>query len=197
MREKMVMNTKTMTSTTLMNRNEQLFITSILIAVAVLTSFDIYTDYFEGVIWWHLAIEGFVAIIALWGIYILIKGRFNLQHSLAREKEQATKLEAENRKWKRVSKSYLEGLSKEIDRQLNEWDLTEAERDVSFLILKGFSIKEIAQIRDTSSKTVRTQMNAIYSKSGLAGRSQLSAFFLEDLLLPAHSNQSSSTDETG
>ena len=78
----------------------------------------------------------------------------------------------------------MEGLSVEIDNQLNRWDLTEAEKAVAFLLVKGLSIKEIASVRNTSVKTVRTQTNAIYSKSGLSGRSELSAFFLEDLLLP-------------
>jgi hypothetical protein len=34
----------------------------------------------------------------------------------------------------------------------------------------------------TTEKTARVQSMAIYSKAGLAGRSELSAFFLEDLL---------------
>lgn len=42
----------------------------------------------------------------------------------------------------------------------------------------------IAQLRNTAEKTVRSQSVAIYSKSGLAGRSELAAFFLEDLLGP-------------
>jgi DNA-binding CsgD family transcriptional regulator len=90
----------------------------------------------------------------------------------------------EAQKWKRVSKTYMEGLSTEIDKQLNRWQLTEAEKEVSFLLLKGLSNKEIAGVRNTSIKTARTQTSAIYSKSGLSGRSELSAFFLEDLLLP-------------
>jgi hypothetical protein len=34
---------------------------------------------------------------------------------------------------------------------------------------------------------VRQQAIAVYRKSGLAGRAELSAFFLEDLLLPIDS----------
>jgi len=52
------------------------------------------------------------------------------------------------------------------------------------LLLKGLTNKEIAGVRNTSVPTVRSQTNAIYSKSGLSGRSELAAFFLEDLLLP-------------
>ena len=71
-----------------------------------------------------------------------------------------------------------------IERQFERWDLPVAEKDVALLLLKGLSYKEIAIARDTSERTVREQGRAVYRKSGLGGRSELSAFFLEDLLLP-------------
>ncbi len=46
------------------------------------------------------------------------------------------------------------------------------------------SLKEVAEIRGTVEKTARAQSMSIYSKAGLSGRSELAAFFLEDLLLP-------------
>jgi len=61
--------------------------------------------------------------------------------------------------------------------------LTPAEREVGLLLLKGLSHKEAAT-RATSETTIRQQALAIYRKSGLRNRSELSAFFLEDLLLP-------------
>jgi DNA-binding NarL/FixJ family response regulator len=167
-----------------MNKNERWTNAGILFIIAVLTSVDIYNDYFEGVVSWHITIESIVALIALAGVYYLIRGRFRLQHTLAKEQQFSHELQMEAQKWKRVSKTYMEGLSTEIDKQLNRWQLTEAEKEVSFLLLKGLSNKEIAGVRNTSIKTARTQTSAIYSKSGLSGRSELSAFFLEDLLLP-------------
>tara|TARA_R110002124_G_scaffold150610_1_gene317315 strand:+ start:2108 stop:2629 length:522 start_codon:yes stop_codon:yes gene_type:complete len=167
-----------------MNKNERWAIAAVLLAIAVLTSIDIYNDYFEGVAPWHISIESTVALIALVGIFYLIRGHFRLQHTLTREQRFSNELQLEVKKWKSVSRKYMEGLSVEIDNQLNRWDLTEAEKAVAFLLVKGLSIKEIASVRNTSVKTVRTQTNAIYSKSGLSGRSELSAFFLEDLLLP-------------
>jgi DNA-binding NarL/FixJ family response regulator len=63
--------------------------------------------------------------------------------------------------------------------------LTEAEREVALLLLKGLSNKEIAAVRAASERTVsREQAQSIYSKAGLTGRATLSAFFLEDLLAP-------------
>ncbi|MCZ7679332.1 MAG: hypothetical protein M5U28_11460 [Sandaracinaceae bacterium] len=52
------------------------------------------------------------------------------------------------------------------------------------LLLKGLSLKEIAAARDTGERTAREQARAVYRKSGLSGRAELAAFFLEDLLAP-------------
>ena len=54
----------------------------------------------------------------------------------------------------------------------------------SYTYLK-LSLKEIAEIRKTTEKTARAQSVAVYAKAGLGGRSELAAFFLEDLLLPS------------
>lgn len=167
-----------------MNKNERWIIAAILFVIAVLASIDIYNDFFEGVAYWHISIEVIVGFIALAGVFYLVRGRFRLQHSLAKEQQFSKDLQVEAEIWKQVSKKYVRGLSVEIDNQLDRWDLTEAEKEVSFLLLKGLTNKEIAGVRNTSVPTVRSQTNAIYSKSGLSGRSELAAFFLEDLLLP-------------
>ncbi|MEX0945394.1 MAG: LuxR C-terminal-related transcriptional regulator [Balneolaceae bacterium] len=167
-----------------MKNNERWIIAAILFVIAVLASIDIYNDYYEGVAFWHITFESIVGFISLAGVFYLVQGRFRLQHSLAKEQKYSKDLQAEAQKWKQVSKKYIKGLSVEIENQLDHWDLTEAEKEVSFLLLKGLSNKEVAGVRGTSVQTVRSQTNAIYSKSGLKGRSELSAFFLEDLLLP-------------
>lgn len=167
-----------------MNKRERLIISSILLLISLMTTFDLLTDLGEGVVWWHVAIEGSVAIIALVGIYFLVKGTFILRKSLNKEKEFSAKLIGENSHWKESSKKFLDGLSKSIDTQLDKWELTKSEKEVAFLLIKGFSLKEIAEYRSTAEKTTRAQATSIYAKSGVSGRSQLSAFFLEDLLLP-------------
>jgi hypothetical protein len=52
------------------------------------------------------------------------------------------------------------------------------------LLLKGLTHKEIAEARSTTETTIRQQALALYRKSGLRSRAELSAFFLEDLLRP-------------
>lgn len=69
----------------------------------------------------------------------------------------------------------------EIARQMKAWDLSSAELEIGWMILKGLQFKEIAAVRGTSERTVRQQAQAIYAKSGISNRSEFSAHFLEDL----------------
>jgi DNA-binding CsgD family transcriptional regulator len=90
----------------------------------------------------------------------------------------------QGQRWRSEARSLLNGLGQAIDAQFSRWNLTEAERKVALLLLKGLSTKEIAAVRASSEWTVREQARSIYSKAGLTGRAALSAFFLEDLLAP-------------
>ena len=112
-------------------------------------------------------------------------GRMQRQHqeqmSLMRDLEVAR---SEGAQWRSDMRELLKGLGTAIDDQFERWRLTSAEREVAMLMLKGLSHKEIAVVRETSERTVRQQARAIYGKSNLSGRAALSAFFLEDMLLP-------------
>ena len=89
----------------------------------------------------------------------------------------------EAEQWRQESRVIIRGLGVVIENQFGRWDLTKAEAEVGLLLLKGLSHKEIASARETTERTAREQARALYRKSGLSGRSALSAFFLEDLLL--------------
>lgn len=62
------------------------------------------------------------------------------------------------------------------------WRLSRSEQEVTIYAMKGFSNGEIADFRSTTASTVKSQMNAIYRKSGLANRQQLISFLVEELL---------------
>jgi len=105
-----------------------------------------------------------------------------------RERELAQRLEeaeAQYRQRSAETQDLLRGLADQIDRQFETWGLTQAEREVAMLMLKGLRHKEIATTRGTSERTVRQQALTVYKKAGLDGRTDLAAFFLEDLLQPA------------
>jgi DNA-binding CsgD family transcriptional regulator len=89
---------------------------------------------------------------------------------------------AEGEAWRTRAQSYLAGLGEEIAKQFKEWQLTQAEREVGLLMLKGFSNQEIAGLRGTTEATVRHQARAVFQKSGMPGRIAFCAYFLEDLL---------------
>jgi DNA-binding CsgD family transcriptional regulator len=86
--------------------------------------------------------------------------------------------------WRAAVDAHIDGLRDTIERQFSAWGLSQAEREVAYLILKGFSHREIASLRGAAEKTVRQQAQSIYNKSGFVGKSGLAAFFLEDLLSP-------------
>jgi DNA-binding CsgD family transcriptional regulator len=69
-----------------------------------------------------------------------------------------------------------------IDAHFDAWALTPAERDVALFTIKGLSIGEIAEIRGAAPGTVKAQLNAIYRKSGVSGRTGLLALLIDDLL---------------
>lgn len=129
-------------------------------------------------------IEPTLIILTVAGVLYLL-GRTNRQHqeqlSLIRDIEVAR---AEGTQWRTDMRELLKGLSSAIDAQFDRWQLTGAEREIALLLLKGLSHKEIAALRDTSERTIRQQAQSIYGKSNLSGRAALSAFFLEDMLLP-------------
>jgi DNA-binding CsgD family transcriptional regulator len=153
-------------------------------AIAVLIGVDVVGDARTGVEPLHVSLEGLVMVLALVGVAALWRG---LRAAEARAAHlegdlQAARIEAG--RYKAEAHEALAGLGHAIDAQFERWELTGAEREVGLLLLKGLTHRETAEIRKTSEATVRQQALAIYRKSGLRSRSDLSAFFLEDLLLP-------------
>lgn len=69
-----------------------------------------------------------------------------------------------------------------LETRFEEWDLTEAERAVAVLALKGYSVAEMADLRATAQGTVKAQCAALYRKADVSGRLQLLSLFLEDLM---------------
>jgi len=66
--------------------------------------------------------------------------------------------------------------------KFTDWKLSTSEREVALLLIKGLSIQEIANIRETKTGTIKSQCSAIYRKAEVKGRNELVAYFVEDLL---------------
>ncbi|MBW4709767.1 hypothetical protein KX928_18420 [Roseobacter sp. YSTF-M11] len=69
-----------------------------------------------------------------------------------------------------------------LEGRFQTWSLTSAEREVAILAIKGFSIAEMADLRDTKQGTIKAQCASVYRKADVAGRLQLLSVFLDDLM---------------
>jgi DNA-binding CsgD family transcriptional regulator len=166
--------------------------------VAALAAIDLIADLGEGTSVRHLAIEGGSAVLGLGGAVWMAARHRTLAREARALARRASELaehaddltqrlaasHAEAERWRSEARDLITGLGAAIDRQLEQWSLSPAEKEIALLLLKGLSHKEVAELRGVGEATVRQQARSIYKKAGLGGRHDLAAFFLEDLLGP-------------
>jgi DNA-binding CsgD family transcriptional regulator len=92
---------------------------------------------------------------------------------------------AQGEAWRSQRQTEIAAMGQAITDQFRLWGLSPAEADVAGLLLKGCAMKEIAIARDTTDATIRQQAQTVYQKSGLSGRAELSAYFLDSLFSAA------------
>jgi DNA-binding CsgD family transcriptional regulator len=174
------------------------------VGIAVLIGADLVEDSTYGADVGHLSVEGGAVLMALIGVTALGRRALalarakreleqkteSLQGEAAALRDEADELRtklsatsAEAERWRAEAKDLVKGLASAIDREFDRWGLSPAEREVGLLLLKGLSHQEIADVRGVSERTVRQQSRGLYKKAGLSGRADLSAYFLEDLLV--------------
>lgn len=175
------------------NRNfftSRRFLALAFLFIVIFVVFDVAEDLANGSSWKHVVEEIIVVLLGFLGFFLsLFTTARAMQVESAQYKQKATSLESEVEslsrelaKWKAENSSFTQGLANNINLQLVDWKLTPAEKDVALMMIKGLSTHEIAELRGSAEKTVRLQASAIYSKSGLASRTQFVAYFIEDLL---------------
>ena len=157
-------------------------ITLILIIIMLLNGLDVIVDLGLGVPLWHILQEASLVVLSAIAATLLIlhirkknKSLHYLAENLSDANQQIALL---NSKIKEERKRY----SLVIKEQFDSWNFTLGEQQVALLLLKGLSLKEVASVRTTKEITVRQQASSIYAKSGLVGRHEFSAWFLEDFL---------------
>ena len=145
----------------------------LIVANVLCTAFfamDVITDFesFGSQEAFHLTIEALAAVVLVVGTsFMLLELRRILQRNASMEIGI------------RAARGEMKAL---IDRFFTEWRLSDAERDVALLLLKGLDNDTIASIRGTATGTVRAQCASIYAKAKVDGRSQLMSVFVEELL---------------
>ncbi len=75
-----------------------------------------------------------------------------------------------------------ENLVDVLEGHFSSWNLSPAEREVAWLTFKGFTNQEIADLRGTREGTIKAQTYAIFRKAGVNSRTQLLAYFMDDML---------------
>jgi DNA-binding CsgD family transcriptional regulator len=156
----------------------------IMAAVAALATADVVDDLHSGGDYLHIGLEVLIIAAAATGAVVLWFQLVRARSTNRVLRADLTRARAEMERFRAESQDLMRGLGEAIDRQFDRWSLSPAEREVALLLLKGLSHKDVAEARSTSERTVRQQALSVYRKAGLAGRAELAAFFLEDLLLP-------------
>ena len=70
-----------------------------------------------------------------------------------------------------------------MDEFFDDWALSPSERDVAMFALRGFGNAEIATLRGKSEATIKTQINAVFRKAGVASRAQLMGVFVDAMMV--------------
>ena len=71
---------------------------------------------------------------------------------------------------------------KSLENQLDQWKLSEVEKEISVFLLRGFSNQQIAAVREKSLRTIENQTFSIYQKSGMRGKVEFISYFISPLL---------------
>lgn len=140
-----------------------------LLLASIFFIYDIFTDIVsssEGV--FHITLEALIFIFILVLFVHELRRLWRVQRQLGHEKQRTARLTGE--------------LLAVMRAQFDEWQLSQSEAEVALLLIKGLSMKQIAEARDVKEKTVRQQAASVYAKSDCSGRHELAAYFIEDLL---------------
>lgn len=154
-----------------------------LLAVVILGNlYDVVTDYAHGNTPVHLLGEGLVIVFSTALVAWLISDLRRQRRELDQLRQEIAGQAAPAPVPPPAVAAARRQLGDLIRTQFRDWDLTDSEQEVGLLLLKGLSFKEIAALRQTQEKTVRTQATGIYRKAGVNGRHAFAAWFIEDFL---------------
>jgi len=141
----------------------------ILASAMLFFAYDIVTDLQDdGESILHIVIEALVFVAISTVLFVELRRVSRLKIKVHQELDRNARLSGE--------------LLAVMRRQFADWGLSPSECEVALLLIKGLSMKEISAARDVKEKTVRQQATGIYAKSGYAGRHELAAHFIEDLM---------------
>jgi len=116
----------------------------------------------------HMAVESTVFIAISMVLFAELRRVNRLKKEVMQERGKAARLSGE--------------LLAVMRSEFAAWGLSTSESEVALLLIKGLSMREISEAREVKEKTIRQQATSVYAKSGCAGRHELVARFIEDLM---------------
>ena len=131
----------------------------------------------------HVIVEVALMVTSLTFSIILWRAWRVSEKRLAWARTDVVRRTVERDAWKQSAETAIAGFGRAVEQQFARWNLTPVEREIALLLLQGHGHKQIAGRTNRSERTVRQHAVSIYDKSGLAGRAELAAFFLEGLML--------------
>jgi len=141
----------------------------VLVAATLFFAFDIIVDLVaKDESWMHLFVESIVFLAISTVLFQELRRLRQLKAELSEERIRTARLSGE--------------LLAVMRDQFAQWGLSPSESEIALLLIKGLSMKEIAEARRVKEKTIRQQATSVYAKSGYAGRHELAAHFIEDLM---------------
>jgi len=141
----------------------------ILAAASLFFAYDIAADLTDGgESLLHVAVESLVFVAMLLVLFAELRRVSRLKKAVLLERDKAARLSGE--------------LLAVMRTEFAAWGLSTSESEVALLLIKGLSMREISEARDVKEKTIRQQATSVYAKSGCAGRHELVARFIEDLM---------------
>jgi len=155
---------------------------ALLVLIMLFKLLDIIADLQLEIPVWHIMQESILVLLTVIGtVYLshdfMCRSREvkALAYQLAKADKQIDNMSSQMR-------SARQEYSQAVAGQFDTWGFTKSEKQVAFLLLKGLSFKEIAEVRQTKEKTVRQQASSIYGKAEVDGRHTFCAWFMEDFI---------------
>ncbi len=154
---------------------------SFMIGITIFGISDIIMNYYHiKTILHKIAEVGFVIIAVASGTYMWYSNRLS-EKNLIEANSIIGEQKEELIEWKRKHGATLLEMREIIIERFKKWGLTPSEVELAIYLIRGFSHKQISGLLEKSERTVRNQSISIYKKTGMTGRSELAAYFLEDI----------------
>lgn len=116
----------------------------------------------------HIFMEAGAAVGLGGGIVVLVQYIYSLRHTNYLNQQTIHMLRG--------------SFEKVLYQKFDEWGLTQAERDVTLLIIKGMNATQIAEARKTAQGTVKAQSTAIFRKIGVSSKAELMSIIIDEFL---------------